>query len=118
MKDKYRQIDIGKKDKIGKRIYAAIEMNGDKVFSWDSVTDEEAWQQVASFLPGWSSYLSNKENFPGGLIERHIINNLTKTQIGVAFIGLKDFDRPDGFRSGGVGLNGAMMGLGYFPNKI
>jgi hypothetical protein len=38
--------------------------------------------------------------------------------VAVAFIGLKNLDRPKGWKIGFCGLNGGLLTLGIFPNKI
>lgn len=104
------------KDIIAKRIYDSIELSGSIPFHWDAVTPEEAWNQVARPMK-WDDYLQNREDLPGGLIEREIALANGKL-VAIAFIGLKDLGRPKGFRVGAMGLKGALMTLGTFPNKI
>lgn len=104
------------KDAIAKRIWDSIETSGSNPFHWDAVTSDEAWKQVADAMH-WGDFLQDRHKLPGGLIEREMMLANGKL-VAVAFIGLKDLDRPKGYRIGALGLKGALMTLSTFPNKI
>ncbi len=108
---------IGGKDFVAKRIWDSISLSGSLPYGWDAVTHDEAWQQTVDCYGEWSNYLEDRQNLPGGLIERELILADGKL-VAVAFIGLKNLDRPDGWKTGFLGSNNAVLTLGNFPNKI
>lgn len=104
------------KDLIDLRIDSLLRQLGNKVNFWEEANVEEAWKLAANSYHGWDHYLENRNELPGGLIERPVMAG--KKTIGWAFIGRKDLDRPRGWKYGIVGFNGAIASLGNFPNKI
>jgi len=103
---------------VGQRIEKALTESGAKKFmqEWDEAVVEKAWKLVADSYPEWSDYLENRQSLPGGLEEMPI--EAGEKTVGWAFIGLKNLDRPDGWRYGIIGFDNALLPLGYFPNKI
>lgn len=105
---------------IQKRIFNAFEtslIDISNVFGWDNITLEEAWRLVSSMVTGWDKYKDNRTSFPGGLIELGIKSSPTGL-VAVAFVGLKDFDRPRGWNTGAIGSDRGVIMLGPFPHKI
>ena len=103
------------KDPISLRVYSAIQVSGVDLLSWQPITVDEAWQEVAAPL-GWSDF--DRDSLPGGLVVRPITNKFSNEVIAVTFVGLKDLDRPRGWKTGAIGFKGGMITLGNFPNRI
>ncbi len=103
------------RDVISQRVYSAIEESGADVLSWQPITTDEAWQEVAAPL-GWDDF--DRNSLPGGLIVRPIKNKFSQEVIAVAFVGLKDLSRPKDWKIGAIGFKGGMITLGNFSNKI
>ena len=118
MTELYGLIDIGNNDSVGRRIKSIIIKSKSIALFSDPVTYDEAWYQAASGVSEWSDFLKDRSMMPGGLLERAIFKLSNNRMVAVAFIGLKNLDRPDGWRKGMIGLNGAVITLGIFPNKI
>lgn len=110
--------EIKKNDPIGRRITRALVESGVSIFNFGPVTVEDAWKLVASSQAGWDHYIDDRQSLPGGLTERPIKNPFSHQTVAWTFIGLKNLDRPDGWRKGLIGFSGAILPLGYFPNKI
>src|SRR3989338_10184778 len=125
MAEKYSEIDFDRlmmppSGLIQKRIFSAFDTSLSDildVFGWDNITLEEAWRLVSSMVHGWDKYKDERTSFPGGLIELGIKVSPTKL-IAVAFVGLKDFDRPRGWNTGAIGSDQGVIMLGPFTHKI
>ena len=103
-------------DMVGARIRQSLSLAGVDILALRPIGVDDAWKEVA-YAVGWGDFLLNRHELPGGLIERQI-KNIGQEVIGWAFVGPKDLDRPDGLKKGVIGLDGAIVTLGNFPNKL